>query len=287
MELDTIMQIIANGLVRGGVYILVALGLTLVMSIMNIVNFAHGQFYMLGAFVVYYLTTALHLNFATSIAGAMLIVGVFGMIVERLTFRKVRGDLLQGLIIAIGLSMLFESGASLLFGPDEKGVASPMPGTANLLGAIVSFDKLVLMVSCTILTLALGWLTFKSKFGRAIRAVAQDEEAAMALGININLVSAITFGIGSAVAGAAGGLIAPVLFVSPFMGGEMLTKALAVIILGGMGSFGGVVLGGLFLGFVESFGLTFIGYAANLLSFAIIVLVLLVKPTGFMGYAEE
>ncbi len=287
MELETIMQIIANGLVRGGIYITVALGLTLVMSIMNIVNFAHGQFYMLGAFVVYYLTTVLHLNFVISIAGAMLIVGVFGIIVERLTFKRVRGDLLQGLIIAIGLSMLIETGASLIFGPDEKGVASPMPGTANLLGAVISYDKLTLMLICAVLTLALAWLTFKSKFGRAIRAVAQDEEAATALGINVNLMSAATFGIGCAVAGAAGGLVAPVLFVSPFMGGEMLTKALAVIILGGMGSFGGVVLGGLLLGFVESFGLTFLGYAANLLSFAIIVLVLLVKPTGFMGHADE
>ncbi|MFC1825046.1 branched-chain amino acid ABC transporter permease [Thermodesulfobacteriota bacterium] len=286
MAIETLMQIIANGLVRGGVYILVALGLTLVLSIMNIVNFAHGQFYMLGAFVVYYLASILHVNFVMAIVAAMLVVGVFAMLVERLTFRHLRGQFLQGLIIAISLSWLIETGALLFFGPDEKGVAPPIPGKLNIFGAVVSNEKMILVVVCALLTVGLSLLVFKTKFGRAVRAIAQDEEAALMLGISVDRISALAFGLGCAIAAAAGGLIAPVLFVSPFMGMEMLIKALAVIILGGMGSFGGVVLGGLLLGFVESFGLTYLGYGANLLSFGIIVLVLLVRPTGFFGHAE-
>jgi branched-chain amino acid transport system permease protein len=285
MALETFMQILANGLVRGGVYILVALGLTLVMSIMNIVNFAHGQFYMLGAFVLYYLSVLYHVNFVVAIVAAMVIVGIFGMLVERLTFRHVRGQLLQGLIVAISLAWLLETGAHLIFGPEEKGVAAPLPGKVSFLGAVISNEKITLVVVCALLTIGLSLLVFTTKFGRAMRAVAQDEEAALMLGISVNRVSSLAFGLGCAIAAAAGGLIAPILFVSPFMGTEMLIKALAVIILGGMGSFGGVVLGGFLLGFVESFGLTYLGYGANLISFAIIVLVLLIRPEGFFGHS--
>ena len=284
MAIETLMQIIANGLVRSGVYTLVALGLTLVLSMMNIVNFAHGQFYMLGAFAVYYIAGMLKINFVLSIFAAIVFVGIFGMIVERLTFRKIRGQLLQGLIVAISLGILLETGAHLIFGPDEKGVAPPIPGRINLFGAVVSNEKVILIIISALLTLALSLLVFKTKFGRSLRAVAQDEEAALMLGINVNRESALAFGLGCAIAAAAGGLMAPILFVSPFMGSEMLIKALAVIILGGMGSFGGVVLGALLLGFVESFGLTYLGYGTNLVSFGLIVLVLLVRPTGFMGH---
>jgi branched-chain amino acid transport system permease protein len=286
MALETLMQILANGLVRGGVYILVALGLTLVLSIMNIVNFAHGQFYMLGAFVLYYLTTLYHVNFIIAIIAAMVIVGLFGMLVERMTFRRVRGQLLQGFIIAISLVWLLETIAHLVFGPDEKGVSSPLPGKVIFLGAVISNEKIILVVVCALLTVGLSLLVFYTKFGRAVRAVAQDEEAALMLGINVDWVSSVAFGLGCALAAAAGGLIAPILFVSPFMGLDMLIKALAVIILGGMGSFPGVVIGGLLLGFVESFGLTYLGYGANLISFGLIVFVLLVKPTGFLGHED-
>jgi branched-chain amino acid transport system permease protein len=284
MAIETLMQIIANGLVRSGVYTLVALGLTLVLSMMNIVNFAHGQFYMLGAFAMYYIAGVLKINFVLAIFAAMVFVGIFGILVERLTFRKVRGQLLQGLIVALSLGMLIETGAHLIFGPDEKGVAPPLPGRINIFGAVVSYEKVILIIACALLTLGLSLLVFKTKFGRSLRAVAQDEEAALMLGINVNRESALVFGLGCAIAAAAGGLMAPILFVSPFMGMEMMIKALAVIILGGMGSFGGVVLGALLLGFVESFGLTYLGYGTNLVSFGLIVLILLVKPTGFMGH---
>jgi len=284
MAIDTLMQILFNALVRSGVYILVALGLTLVLSMMNIVNFAHGHFYMLGAFAVYYLAAVYKLNFGVAVVGAMVLVGVFSILVERLTFSRVRGQLLQGLIVALGVAWLLEASAHLVFGPDEKGVPSPFPGQFKLLGAVISNDKVVLIAVCAALTIGLSLLVFKTKFGRALRAVAQDEEAASMLGINPGRVSYQVFCLGCALAAAAGGLMAPILFVSPFMGMEMLIKALAVIIIGGMGSFAGVVLGALLLGFVESFGLTYVGYGTNLLSFGLIVAVLILKPTGFMGH---
>lgn len=286
MPSELLMQAAVNGLERAGIYILVALGLTLVLSIMNIVNFAHGHFYMLGAFAIYYFYGQFHINYIVAIVLAMLTVGIFGIVLEKLTFSRVRGQLLQGLIVAIGLVWLIEKGAQLIFGPDEKGVAPPIAGTIDVAGAVISIEKLIVVGACILLTLGLYALIFWTKMGRSVRAVAEDREAALMQGISVGRVSALTFGLGCALAAAAGGLVAPIYFVSPFIGMEPLLKALAVIVMGGMGSITGVVAGGLLLGFVESFGLTFVGYGANLIAFIIVIFILLVRPQGFFGRPE-
>jgi len=283
MAVDVVVQVLINGLQRGGVYILVALGMTLVLSIMNIVNFAHGQFYMLGAFVVYYVATLFKINFFVALVISMLVLALFGILVERFTFREVRGQLLQGLMVSIGLGGLFETGAQLLFGADEKGVISPAPGKINFLGAVITGEKLIAIGSCALLTILLYILVFQTKLGRAVRAVAEDREAAAMQGISIDRMNALAFAIGCALAAAAGGLVAPILFVSPYIGADSMVKALAVIIMGGMGSITGCVVGGILLGLIESIGLTYVGYASNIIVFVIIVLVLLFKPTGFFG----
>jgi branched-chain amino acid transport system permease protein len=283
MPLDMLMQVFVNGLQRGGIYILVALGMTLVLSIMNIVNFAHGQFYMLGAFVVYYLAAVFHVNFFVALIVSMIVIALFGIFIERITFKKVRGQLLQGLMVSIGLGTLIETGGQIVFGSDEKGVSSPVTGTVNFAGASITAEKLMAIGVCALLTIVLYIFVFMTKLGRAIRAVAEDREAAAMQGISIDRMNALAFAIGCALAAAAGGLVAPILFVSPFIGIESMIKALAVIIMGGMGSITGCVVGGIILGLIESLGLTFLGYGANLIVFAIIVLVLLIKPTGFFG----
>lgn len=286
MPTELLMQAGVNGLERAGIYILVALGLTLVLSIMNIVNFAHGHFYMLGAFAIYYFYAQFHINYVVALVLAVLTVGVFGIILEKLTFSRVRGQLLQGLIVAIALVWLIEKAAHLIFGPDEKGVAPPIAGTIDFAGAVISKEKLVVVGACILLTLGLYALIFWTKMGRSIRAVAEDREAALMQGISVGRVSALAFGLGCALAAAGGGLVAPIYFVSPFIGMEPLLKGLAVIVMGGMGSITGVVAGGLLLGFIESFGLTFLGYAANLIAFVFIIFILLVRPQGFFGRPE-
>ena len=268
------------------VYILVALGLTLIFSILEIINFAHGEFYMLGGFVTYYAFGVLGLNYFATLGLAVLLVGTAGLVAERLVFRHLRGRTLNAFIVSLGLLWVLQASAQLTFGVLDKSVPSAFSGVVRLSGLVVSRERLVVIVVAVALMVGLyGFLKF-TRAGHAMRAMAQDAEAAALQGVNIELVSALGFGIGCALAGAAGALLAPVFAVSPTMGALPVIKAFIIIIVGGMGSLPGAVLGGLLLGITEGIGTLFMSSAAvNLLGFLMVIAILLMRPRGLLGAA--
>jgi branched-chain amino acid transport system permease protein len=286
VSINLLVQALLNGFGLAMVYVLVALGLTLIFSILEIINFAHGEFYMLGGYVTYYLYALFGLNYFATLGLAILTVGVAGVVAERLIFHDLRGKALNAFIVSLGLLWVMQSGAQLAFGVLDKPVPSAFSGVVRGLGLVISVERLVVTCSAIVLIVALYLFLRLSRPGRAMRAVAQDADAAALQGVNIEAVSALGFGVGCALAGGAGGLLAPVFAVSPAMGALPVVKAFIIIIVGGMGSLPGAVLGGLLLGGVEGLGALFMGSAAvNILGFLMVIMVLLVRPRGLVGGA--
>ena len=286
MPIELLIQALLNGFGLAVVYILVALGLTLIFSILEVINFAHGEFYMLGGFAAYYLSAAGGLNYVATLVLAMLLVGLAGVVAERLVFRHLRGKTLNAFIVSLGLLWVLQATAQLSFGVLDKSVPSAVSGIVRLGGVIVSRERMFVILTAVALIVGLYLFLKFTRIGQAMRAVAQDAEAAALQGVNIELTSALGFGLGCALAGAAGALLAPIFAVSPTMGALPVVKAFIIIIVGGMGSLPGAVLGGLLLGAVEGVGTLFMSSAAvNILGFLMVIAILLLRPRGLLGAA--
>jgi len=286
MPFDLLVQALLNGFGLAIVYILVALGLTLIFSILEVINFAHGEFYMLGGFAAYYLCAVGGLNYVATLVLAVLLVGLAGVVAERLVFRHLRGKTLNAFIVSLGLLWVLQATAQLAFGVLDKSVPSAVSGIVRVGGVIVSRERLFVILTAVALIVGLYLFLKFTRTGQAMRAVAQDAEAAALQGVNIELTSALGFGIGCALAGAAGALLAPIFAVSPTMGALPVVKAFIIIIVGGMGSLPGAVLGGLLLGAVEGVGTLFMSSAAvNILGFLMVIAILLLRPRGLLGAA--
>lgn len=283
---EILSQILGNAVVLSLIYILTALGLSLVFSIMSMINFAHGEAYMLGAFMVYYVFDQWHAPYFLALVASMVVAAILGLLLERLIFRPLTGKpgaLLVSSLASLGVGLMLANGAMVVFGQTDKGVAPVVSGILRLSGFALPYEKVLLIIVGAILTAALILAIKYSKAGRALQAIAQDRDAAALMGININRLNAAGFALATALAGAAGGLIAPIFFIHPFMGQDAVLKAFIIVILGGMGSLPGAVLAGFFLGFIESFGLSTIGYPANIVGFAIVILFLIFRPRGILG----
>ena len=281
-----LIQATLNGFGLAVVYILVALGLTLIFSILDVINFAHGEFYMLGGFVTYYGFAVFGINYFVTLGLAVVAVGAAGVLAERLVFRHLRGKTLNAFIVSLGLLWVLQASAQLGFGVLDKSVPSAVSGIVRVFGFIISRERLVVILVASALMVALYAFLKLTPTGQAMRAAAQDADAAALQGIDIELISALGFGIGCALAGAAGALLAPIFAVSPTMGALPVVKAFIIIIVGGMGSLPGAVLGGLLLGAVEGVGTLFMSSAAvNMLGFLVVIAILLVRPRGLLGAA--
>lgn len=279
-----IIQTLVNGLVLGSIYIVVAAGLSLIFSIMGIVNFAHGGILMLGAFITYIFAAKYGLPFFVSLLIAMGIMGILGAIIERGIFRPLKDSQLNMMVISLGLAIVLEDLALIIWGADDLVFPFPKLGMVRMGNVYLPVDRLVIMLSSFALIFFLYVLIQKTKLGAAMRAVSQDREAAILQGINSNQIYSLSFGIGCALASAAGALISPLFMISPYMGTLPMVKAFVVIVLGGLGSIIGAVLGGFILGILESFGATFLGAVfQNAISFAILIAVLIFKPEGIFG----
>ncbi len=284
MEPVLFAQAVANSIMLGLIYTLIALGITLIFSIMKIVNFAHGQIYMLGAFAIFYFYARWHINYILSLLLAAVCIAALGAALEHFLFRRLRGQELPCLLLSLGLALLLEGLALIVFGEKDMGVPPPFPGAVNVLGVHFGMDRLLIIFLSLILLLALFIFIQKFKAGRAIRALAQDPEAATLQGVDINRMSWFGFSIGCMLAGLSGGLLVPVYWVSPFIGGPAVVKAFIVMVLGGLGSIPGTVLGGLILGSIESFGQQFLpGTWAMAIAYILVVLMILIRPRGLMG----
>jgi len=281
-------QVVLNGLVLGLTYTLLALGFTLIFSIMGVVNIAHADLYMLGGFITYYLFGIFHINYFVVLIIVMVVLGGVGAGLERFLFRRLRGQGFAGpMILSLGLLLLIEGGALIVFGEREKGVPSPVTGVISIGGVSFGMERLVVLVVSLILLFGLFFFLGRVKSGQGMRALAQDAEAAYLQGININRMSMLSFAIGVALAGVSGALLTPVSFVSYSIGSSLILKCFIIVVLGGLGSMSGCLVGGLMLGFIEAFSHSYLpAHVSYLIIFGLVLVVLLLRPQGIMGRRE-
>lgn len=287
MELSSqvIWQGVLNGLALGWVYILMALGLTLIFGIMNIMQFAHGEVYMLGAFIVYYLSHSYGVNIYAAMPISMAAMAAFGLFLEKFFFRRFRGQMLPPIIVSIGLILILQSSAAVAFGIDAKSIPTLALGSFNIFGSAVPKDRIVAVAFAVALLLVLYIFLNRSKYGQAMVASAQNPQGAILQGISPNQMSAASMAIGCALAAAGGALAGSIFTLTPYMGTLPLVKGLIIIVLGGMGSLLGVVVGGIILGTID--GIVPITLGPGLASIAplvIVVIILLLRPQGLFGH---
>jgi branched-chain amino acid transport system permease protein len=287
MTFALLLQSTIIGLSIGSIYILMALGLTLMFGMMHIINFAHGAIYMLGAFVIYYVFFQWGAPYFAAFVIAMVLLGAFGYLVERSVYRPIKGGIEPTLVALLALTTFLQAAGYPVFGQLDKHVPPVFEGARDILGVRISVERLMIIPLAGALVVGLYLFINKTRLGGAMRAIEQDKEAAALQGVNVHMVNGLAFGIGFALAAAAGALMAPIFKLDPMMGEQPLLKAFIIIILGGLGSIPGAILGGLMLGLIDSIVATALGAEpAFLLSFVFIILVLLFKPTGLFGHAQ-
>lgn len=288
-NLFTFLQQVINGISLGSIYALIALGYTMVYGIIKLINFAHGDIYMVGAFVGYFAAMKFNLGFFPALLLAMIVCPILGVIIERLAYKPLRNSTrIAALITAIGVSLLLEYGTMFLVGPQPRAFPDILPQTKiNLFGGQVYMTnhQLVILGVTIALMILLQYIVYRTKIGKAMRAVSFDKDAALLMGINANNTISATFAIGSSLAGAAGVLVG-IYYTSigPLMGIIPGLKAFVAAVLGGIGSIPGAAVGGLLMGLVESM---VSGYWSSTLrdavAFGILILILIIKPTGIFG----
>ncbi|HMN20952.1 MAG TPA: branched-chain amino acid ABC transporter permease [Ottowia sp.] len=284
--MEILFQQILNGLTLGGIYSLVALGLTLVFGILEVPNFAHGAFYMVGAFVSYLLMTSVGLNYWVAMLGSAVVLAGLSVVAERLVFNPLRNaSLLHPMVAAIGLLLFMEASAQALWGADFRQMPAPYDGIVNILGATAPVQRLLIIVGAFVLMLALHLFLTRTTLGSSIIAMAQNREGAALMGIDPTRVSMLTFAISGVLVAVAATLFAPISLVSPSMGNLVVMKAFVIIILGGMGSIPGAIVGGLIIGFAEAFTAFYISTDyKDIGAFLLLVVILSIRPSGLFGH---
>ena len=286
MNFTLILSQIINGLQTGSVYALVALGYSMVYGIILLLNFAHGDIIMVGAYMTFYAMTTFHLHPIISVVLVIIVSTVLGVVIEKVAYTPLRSaPRLSLLITAIGISFLLENGAQMLFGADTKSMDPIVTGSLNLGSFSISYAALLTIVVSVIAMILLTILVKKTTLGKAMRAVSEDMGAAQLMGISLNLTISFTFAVGSALAG-----IGSVLYLcaypqaSPTMGSMLGLKAFIAAVLGGIGSIPGAMIGGFAIGLLEAL-VAAVGLSVwkDGVVFAILIIVLLVKPTGILG----
>lgn len=281
------LQQLINGLALGSVYALLALGYTMVYGIIQLINFAHGEIYMIGAFAGYYSATSLDLPLVPTLLAAMAVAALAGILIEKIAYKPLRNSpRITLLITAIGVSLFLQNGMRILVGANPK----PFPdlikaGHINLGGLTVDWKTILMLAVSAVLVLLLQFIVYKTKVGKAMRAASFDIEAASLMGINVNNTISLTFAIGSALAGIAGVLVAiSYPSITPFMGVMPGLKAFVAAVLGGIGSIPGALLGGMSIGVLETLSKAYISTSfSDAIVFGILIIILLIKPAGLLG----
>ncbi len=280
-----LIQCIINGFCMGGTYILVGLGLTLILSIMSILQFAHGEVYMLGAFTVYFLCVMHGMNLYLAAFISMLSTAVIGLILERFLLRPLKGKFLSYVCVTTGLSLILQTGVVISFNKGTKQLPSLWPGAFNAAGIMLSRERVVAIVIALCLTLILYLFLKETKYGLAMTASAQNREGSLMQGINPNVMSAMVVAIGSGLAAVGGALGGSIFNLDPYMGGLAFSKGITLIVIGGLGSLPGAVAGGLILGVSESvFSLFFGSQMGIIIPMLLVIAFLIFKPKGLFGH---
>jgi branched-chain amino acid transport system permease protein len=280
-----ILEQTVNGLMAGSVYVLVALGMVLIYGVMHVLNFAHGVLLMAGAYACHFFFMHLTGSYAMSIALSVAVLAVLGIAIERSVFRPLQGNLRSQVIASLGLILVLENLVIALWGPNALQMKVPATSALLPVGELRFPVQQVLIIAVTLLVVLLLFVFLrKSRFGTAIRATSQDRTAARVVGIPVERIDWITFGLGTALAALGGALIGPLFLVFPQMGDAPMVKGLAGILLGGMGSVPGAVIGGFIIGIAESVSTLFLptDYRDSV-AFGVMVVILLAWPRGLFG----
>jgi len=276
-------QTVVDGLMVGGLYTTVALGITLVFGITGILNFAQGQLVMLGAYVAYF-AAANGLGFWAGLGLAMLAMGALGLALERTLFRHTLGDPMAGLTVSLGLIMVIENLSAAAFTPDSRTLDPPLPGSIHLGALTFPSQRLLVLALAVLLVTAFRLFLQRTRYGKAIRAMGQNRIGAALAGIRISDVTSAVFIAGSALAGAAGVLYASLFAISPYMGATPLMKGFILTALGGLGSVPGAIAAGFLLGLAETFGSRYLSASfRDGYGFMVLIVTLLFFPNGLWG----
>lgn len=287
---DLFLQFVVNGLVNGTFYALSALGLTLIFGLMRLVNFAHGELYMMGGLLGWAVTQLLHLDFFSGLVLVIIVMATFGWLLERFIIVRVRDKGPEpGILLTIGLAIFLTNTALMVVGTAPQKVAAPVSNAPLFLGPIIITEVRLFAIAVSILAIvATRMLIQKTKLGKAMRATFQDATAASLVGINTANIYASTFALGTALAATSGMLLGSIYVAQASIGGLVSLKAFVVVILGGMGNFAGAILGGLILGVAESLWGGYVQTGTvDLVGFALVILILFFRPYGLFSVRAE
>jgi len=284
--MSILIQALISGMLIGGVYALIGIGLTIIFGVMRVINFAHGDLLMLGMYATYYLFAVAHVDPFLSIVITTPLMFLFGAFLQKTIINRVLNALPQNqILLTIGLGLIMSNTIMLAFTSDYKILSTKYSSSSMHVGGIsISSPLLISFAITAAITVALYWFLLKTDTGQAIRATAQDREAARLMGINVKRMSIIAFGLGSSLAATAGALISPTYYIFPQVGSVFTLKAFVITVLGGMGSVVGATLGGVLIGVAESVGGVYFGGGwKEVVVFVLFLLVLLFKPSGLLG----
>jgi branched-chain amino acid transport system permease protein len=287
--LEIVNQLVANGLVIGLTYALFALGVTLIFGILGMINFAHGEFYMLGAFGSYVLQQELKLNYFMAGIVTILIICVIAWLIERFALRSLFDtDHLNSLLATFGLSIVLLNMISIAYGTTPRQIQSPFNGVIHVGNVFITQQKILIVLLGIVIILLLNLFIKHSHIGKLMRAVAQNSMGAKVSGINIKKIYSFTFILGVTLASLAGIMIGPTTYVTPTMGTSVMLKGFVIVILGGLGSVPGAIMGGLLLGIVETGASSLVGNSwKEIIGYIILILVLLIRPQGIFGFQRR
>jgi branched-chain amino acid transport system permease protein len=289
--MQTFFDILLSGILLGGIYSLVSIGLNLIFGVVRIVNFAHGEFVMLAMYATFFIVTAVGISPYLAVFLVAPLLFLFGLAVQRLVLQPLQNEALMQVFATFGLLIVLENTIlALTRGQGLSLASSTSRAVIEVLGLKASLSRVIVFAAATLIALGLMLFLSRTMAGKAIRAVIQDRQAARLVGINVERAYLLTFALGSGLAGVAGALLAPIYTLSPTIGGNFILAAFAVVVLGGLGSVPGAYIGGLVVGLIESFAGYYVDPALKqAIWFIIFVAVLVVRPSGLMGQvgAEE
>jgi branched-chain amino acid transport system permease protein len=283
-------QQLLNGIAIGGIYALNALGLTMIYGMMNVVNIAHGELYMLGALFAFFFANILGLPYFLAVIVAVGVVAIMGFLIERLTLRPIQGQpMVLTTLVTLGVSLILQNVSLIITGGVPRYINSPFSEAPIVLGMIqMSPARLFAVIASGVIIVLTHLFLTKTVAGNSIRAAFQDKDASALVGINVNRIYMLTYGLGAALAALGGGLLGTIAYVDPSMGAKGLMKSFVVVTIGGMGNLIGAIFGGLILGVVETLATAFISSEyKDVIGFIMVVVILLFLPQGLFGAKER
>lgn len=283
--METFFQLLVNGIAFGAIYAMVAVGLTIVFGILEVVNFAQGEFYMVGAYFTF-LVYLSQIPYPIAIAISIALMIIIGLIVERFAVRPLIGRAWQLPILAtLGVSIIMQNGAIVLWTPNPRTIIIELANTnIHIFGIVIVFQKLMIVLFALAIFIALHYFIQKTKTGKAMRAVSQNKEACGIIGIDVARISTISFALGAGLSGFGGALVAPVMAIHPVMGILLVLKCFAAVIMGGFGNIKGTIYSAFILAIVESFAVAYVSLQyKDVFAFVVMIIILLFRPHGMFG----